>query len=449
MPVIPLHTLTSQSLDAKFAKKQRRYDSKYSASYLHHPSPPPKLVEPPRPPNPTFEALRAAAARLNLPTEDDQYGPPAAAAALPARRHPIRKALLGTAAALALCALAAAGYCASAARTPEDIPAVVNAALASLAQRVHDLAADQAVFRTVGERIALLLPTSPPAPEAEPVVPPAPDGPTGDTALRPAPPSARPVAAAAVPTPEPAGQADPAPAQAEPGRFPPVAAASSDAAEAAEAAEAAAGSAPPGVTAQQLADTIALVRQMGLLMRDMQAENERLRTQAAGSAGVLQGKVADLEQRLAATAQGLRDARDEYAQARAQAATLADALQASSKAIEQRLGPAFARDPAGAASRLGKRQADPLALPAPASSGDGNAAAADATAAGFARTARDYHVEAASLGMAVLGDANSVPGQGARYLVSVGDQVPGVGRVTSITQRGTSWVVQTDHGAIQ
>lgn len=68
---------------------------------------------------------------------------------------------------------------------------------------------------------------------------------------------------------------------------------------------------------------------------------------------------------------------------------------------------------------------------------------------GFNRTVRDYHVQAASLGIAVLVDANAVPGQAGGYLVAVGDQVSGVGRVTSIIQRGTSWVVQTDHGTIE
>jgi len=33
--------------------------------------------------------------------------------------------------------------------------------------------------------------------------------------------------------------------------------------------------------------------------------------------------------------------------------------------------------------------------------------------------------------------------------VKAGETVPGVGRVVSIAQRGTAWVVQTDHGVIQ
>lgn len=412
MPVIPLHSLTSQALDAKFANKQRRYDCKLSASFLHSSSPPPRLAEPPRAPNPTFEALRAAAAHLNLPGENEQHGPPAAAFAT--RRRPVRKALLGAAAALGLCALAAGSYHAWTAQTSEGGLASIDATLASLAQRFRDLAASQAVFRTVGEKIALWLPTLPPALlKAEP----------------------------AAPAPEAAGRADPAAAQAEPGAFPPAAAVASP-----NAAETAAASAPPGIAAQQLTDTFALVRQMGLLVRDMQAENEGLRTQVAGLTE-LQSRVADLEQRLATAAHSLDDEHDENAQLRAQVAMLADTQQSGSKAIEQRLS-LPARNPADAASEPGEPQAETPAPSASTSAGD-DAVAADAATTGFARAARRYHVQAASFGMAVLSNADAAPGQAGGHLVTVGDQVPGVGRVTRIIPRGTSWVVQTDHGEIQ
>jgi hypothetical protein len=53
-----------------------------------------------------------------------------------------------------------------------------------------------------------------------------------------------------------------------------------------------------------------------------------------------------------------------------------------------------------------------------------------------------YHIHAASVGLADI-YRNGVP-----YEVSVGSEVPGVGRVISIYQDGSSWVVQTDHGAI-
>ena len=54
-----------------------------------------------------------------------------------------------------------------------------------------------------------------------------------------------------------------------------------------------------------------------------------------------------------------------------------------------------------------------------------------------------YHIEAASPGLAML----SRNGQASE--VSIGSAVPGVGRVVSIYQIGTGWVVRTTHGLIR
>jgi hypothetical protein len=40
-------------------------------------------------------------------------------------------------------------------------------------------------------------------------------------------------------------------------------------------------------------------------------------------------------------------------------------------------------------------------------------------------------------------------GDGAQLQVTVGDTIPGWGRVKSVAQRGTSWVVSTEHGVIE
>lgn len=464
MPVLPLHSLTSQSLDAKFANKQRRYATNYSASYLHQPSPPPRLEAPPRPPNPMFESLRAAAQDLNLPGEDEPHGSPVAAT-LPARRRPVRKALLGTTAALALCALAAGGYFAWTVRAPDGGLASGRVIWAAMTQRFHDLTANQPIFHVMDEKIATLRQAlSQALTQAGPAARPVQDASAENPAARPAP-SARPVAELAAPAAVPAPSASPSLPPSTPdasrpteavtvSRPPQPAEAAASTPEAAgppplpAQAEPAVAAAPPVVTPQQLVNTFALVRQMGLLVRDMQTENEKLRTQLADLTGTLQTKVASFEQRLAATAHDMRDAHEENAQLQAQVTKLADTLQGSSKALEQRLSLAPARGPAIAAEESGKRQADAPTAQAATPSGDG-ATAADAAAPGLGRTVRDYHVQAASLGVAVLGDANAMQGQASRYLVAVGDQVPGVGRVISITQRGTSWVVLTDHGVIQ
>jgi hypothetical protein len=60
-----------------------------------------------------------------------------------------------------------------------------------------------------------------------------------------------------------------------------------------------------------------------------------------------------------------------------------------------------------------------------------------------------YRVQAASPGLALLAQVDRGGGDGAQMQVVVGDTVPDYGRVKSITQKGTTWVVTTEHGAIQ
>ncbi len=59
-----------------------------------------------------------------------------------------------------------------------------------------------------------------------------------------------------------------------------------------------------------------------------------------------------------------------------------------------------------------------------------------------------YRVQAASPHLAMLADVDQ-PQEAEGLAVSVGDPVPGFGHVTAISQRGTQWVVKTDHGLIQ
>ncbi len=68
---------------------------------------------------------------------------------------------------------------------------------------------------------------------------------------------------------------------------------------------------------------------------------------------------------------------------------------------------------------------------------------------GGAEAVKRYRVQAASPGLALLAEIDRGGGEGAQLQVVVGDSIPGYGRVKSIAQRGTSWVVSTEHGAIQ
>ena len=60
-----------------------------------------------------------------------------------------------------------------------------------------------------------------------------------------------------------------------------------------------------------------------------------------------------------------------------------------------------------------------------------------------------YRVQAASPGLAMLADMDRSGEESKPIQVSVGGQLPGFGRVIKISQHGTSWVVQTEKGAIQ
>jgi hypothetical protein len=64
-------------------------------------------------------------------------------------------------------------------------------------------------------------------------------------------------------------------------------------------------------------------------------------------------------------------------------------------------------------------------------------------------TPRRYHVQAASPGLAMLSTLDSAGGEDQQLPVAPGDAVPGWGKVVSISQRGATWVVKTEHGLIQ
>ena len=151
--------------------------------------------------------------------------------------------------------------------------------------------------------------------------------------------------------------------------------------------------APPGVDAQQVVSTMALVQQMSLLVHDMHGESLRYRTEVTALTGAVQAKASSLEERL------------KLAEARSAAAG------------------------SGGSDLAGD--------------GDG------LRAAGLPSVLRGYRVQAGSPGAAVLTNVGAGPERAARLLVMVGDQLPGAGRVTAIVQRGRAWIVRTERGVIQ
>ncbi len=388
-------------------------------------------------------------AELTMPGEDDSaLDIPATPEAAPAAtgQRSSRNALLGTAAALALGMLAAGGgYYAWTVKAPSSaasdsmvsnstvIPPPVRPSQVLAANQADQASPGAAVptrptpapprteprssarrvpvpsvggdaaeilsLRTGGQQAAASAPPPPAVPEA-----------TSAAALPPSPPAE---VAAAPPTPpapiRPAVSAEAAPAStlaAAPSSVAPTLA--SPASNPPDAADVAATFRPAPMTPQAQVDVLALVTQMGALVRDMRDENAALRSQVAMLTETVQGRTTD---------------------------------------FEQRLNLAEARNSVAAAVGAGHR---PVVTPILSTSGaSGGVTRAIAAAPGTARTVRDYRVQAASPGTAVLADVNAPPGQAAGLQVKAGEMVPGVGRVVSIAQRGTAWVVQTDHGVIQ
>ena len=65
------------------------------------------------------------------------------------------------------------------------------------------------------------------------------------------------------------------------------------------------------------------------------------------------------------------------------------------------------------------------------------------------RTVKDFRIQGASPGLAVLNVLTPAAGEAPVLYLGLGDQVPGLGRIKTISQRSTSWVVLTDGGLIQ
>ncbi len=250
-------------------------------------------------------------------------------------------------------------------------------------------------------------PTAAPKPDEAAVPVPRParlaDGLLAPVLPRPAP--ERAAAPASAPKPVEAAAALPAPASlAVPAEAPPpVRAAQADAPNGAAAL-------PPGFSsAQQLSSTLTLVNQIALLVHDMHDENIKYRAQMTTLTSTVQARESDIERRL------------RLAEARSSIAAAIDAHR------EPAPGPAEPdQDPAAAGG-----------------------ARAPVRTASAPRSVRDYRIRRASYNHAVLVDLSAPPDQAVPREVVVGDQVPGVGRVTTIAVRGGVWVVQTDHGAIQ
>jgi len=183
------------------------------------------------------------------------------------------------------------------------------------------------------------------------------------------------------------------------------------------------------MSSDQQVQVLELVTQLATLIRDQRTQITNLQVDVRKSAEASSAKLGDFERRLA-----LVEAGTAMAAASAPPAT-----------------PPSAGGPAGA----GKPSAVPVALMSAREALDGASqpTAATSIAQLGPQTApsapKQYRVQAASPGLAMLAEVDRGGGDGAQVAVQVGDTVPGYGRVLSVGQRGTSWVVKTEHGTIQ
>lgn len=165
------------------------------------------------------------------------------------------------------------------------------------------------------------------------------------------------------------------------------------------------------------------VAQLGVLIRDQRTENAALRARLQAVVDKVDAALADYERRMA-----LAEARGALS-----AAMAADGDTQSATALTT----VPTTPPRGVRPATSGVQA--VNLPVPASP----------TASPVAAGSRRYKVQAASPHLAMLSELDRSGGEGSQLQVGVGDTVPGYGKITAIQQRGSSWTVQTDRGAIQ
>ncbi len=156
-----------------------------------------------------------------------------------------------------------------------------------------------------------------------------------------------------------------------------------------------------------------LVTEMAHMVRDLRLQDAQLRTDLRRATTDYTARLDDYGRRLA-----LAEARNSVSHAAQDDASTQAADPPSVVPVVARTVPVVLTPP-------------PIPAPAPV--------------AGLKR----YRVQAASPGLALLAEVDRGGGEGAQTQIMVGDTLPDYGKVKSIAQRGTAWVVTAEHGTIQ
>ncbi len=168
---------------------------------------------------------------------------------------------------------------------------------------------------------------------------------------------------------------------------------------------------------------LALVTELGALLHDVRAEVAGLKAAQHASAEATEARLSDFERRLS-----LGEARRAIDSAKAVGSDPAD--ETASIALNASLP---ASKPAGAPGKAQKA----------------NGAKTTVATAPEPDARKRYRVQAASPTLAMLAEIDRTGDDGAPLQIGIGADVPGYGKVKSIAQRGTSWVVETESGSIQ
>jgi hypothetical protein len=182
---------------------------------------------------------------------------------------------------------------------------------------------------------------------------------------------------------------------------------------------------PAPLTPADQVQVLELVTQMAAMVRDLRAQQAQLRADFGKSAADNAARLADFERRLA-----LAEARHVLSAAQVAGDPVAAATAEGAPAVP---GPVAGQTTSATVI------AAPLAVMPVATALPGSDKGPP----------KRYRVQAASPGLALLAEIDRGGGDGAQLEVLVGDTVPGYGKITSIGQRGTAWVVTTEHGNIQ
>jgi len=172
---------------------------------------------------------------------------------------------------------------------------------------------------------------------------------------------------------------------------------------------------PGPLTPQDQVQVLNMVAEMAHMVHDLKAQDAQLRADLRKASASATARLDDFERRL----------------------SMSEARRAMSAAAAPGEATPSAAEPAAPAVVL-----PIVARPAPFT------VTPSLSGAGTA-VSRRYRVQAASPGLALLAEVDRGGGDGAQLQVAVGDTLPDLGRVKSIAQKGTAWVVTAERGSVQ